>query len=74
MSVISGSERANVRKAIGVALCSLGAVGAAASSSHHAESLSTEAGAEFKMGVGLLVLQCCFYAIHLVLQQGLLED
>ncbi len=73
MSVISGSERSNLRKAFGVALCSFGAVGAAASSSHNAESQSAEAGTNFKIGIVLLVLQCCFYAIHLVFQQPLLR-
>jgi drug/metabolite transporter (DMT)-like permease len=72
-SVISGAERSNVRKAIGVALCSLGAAGAAASSSHHAEQTSADAGANFKTGIVLIILQCIFYAIHLVFQQPLLH-
>jgi drug/metabolite transporter (DMT)-like permease len=71
-SVISGTEQSNVRKAIGVVLCSLGAVGAAAASSHHAEHTSAKAGHNFKVGVVLLFLQCVFYAAHLVYQQSLL--
>jgi drug/metabolite transporter (DMT)-like permease len=73
MSVISGSEKSNLRKAIGVILCSFGAVGAASLSTHHAESVSAKEGTNFKIGIGLLVLQCFFYAIHLVFQQPLLQ-
>lgn len=73
MSVVSGSEKANVRKALGVILCSLGAVGAASLSTHHAEAVSAREGTNFKIGIGLLVLQCIFYAIHLVFQQPLLQ-
>ena len=72
LSVTLGVERASCRKAIGVILCSLGAVGAAAASAHHSEHSSMD-GSDFETGTVLIILQCVFYAIHLVFQQPLLQ-
>lgn len=69
ISVVSGSEKVVLRKALGVVICSLGAMGAAAVSSHHAP----EAGSDFQTGIMLIILQCIFYACHLVFQQPLLH-
>ena len=73
LSVATGSEQSNLRKAIGVALCSFGAVGAAAASSHHAEQDGVKAGADFETGTILIICSCIFYACHLVFQQPLLQ-
>lgn len=72
LSVTMGVERASLRKGLGVALCSIGAVGAAASSSHHAAETSSAAiSSDFHTGTILIVIQCVFYAVHLVFQQPL---
>ena len=73
LSVATGAEKSNVRKAIGVVLCSVGAVGAAAASSHHAEQEGATAGTDFETGTFLVILSCVFYACHLVFQQPLLQ-
>ena len=72
LSVTLGVERANFRKALGVILCSVGAVGAAAASAHHSEHSAMD-GSDFETGTILIILQCVFYAIHLVFQQPLLQ-
>jgi drug/metabolite transporter (DMT)-like permease len=75
LSLVLGLEQANPRKALGVVLCSLGAVGAASLQAdrnldHGATSVANE---KFVTGVVLIVFQCFFYAIHLVFQQPLLQ-
>lgn len=70
LSVTMGLEHSTVRKAIGVALCSFGAVGAAAASSHHASTQLADS-RSFQIGTILIVIQCVFYAFHLVFQQPL---
>lgn len=74
LSLTIGVERASLRKAIGVVLCSIGAVGAAAASSHHASTGNDPMeGTDFETGTLLIILQCIFYACHLVFQQPLLQ-
>jgi drug/metabolite transporter (DMT)-like permease len=77
LSVTLGVERFEYRKFFGVILCSVGAVGAAAASAHHSESAvvggSAVAGSDFETGSILIILQCIFYASHLVFQQPLLQ-
>jgi drug/metabolite transporter (DMT)-like permease len=70
ISVSIGAEKPVYRKAVGVVICSIGAMGAAAVSSHHA---SATEGTDFETGTMLIVLQCIFYACHLVFQQPLLQ-
>lgn len=74
LSVTMGIEQSNLRKAIGVGLCSVGAVGAAAASSYHSKSTTESSSiSDFELGSILIVIQCVFYAIHLVFQQTLFQ-
>ena len=74
LSVSIGVESANLRKAIGVVLCSLGAVGAAAASAHHSTDGTPKESSDFHTGTLLIVCSCIFYACHLVFQQPLLQS
>jgi drug/metabolite transporter (DMT)-like permease len=75
ISVWIGQERGSARKAVGVILCSLGAVGAASASSHHAADKNDPMeGTDFHTGTLLIICQCVFYACHLVFQQPLLQE
>jgi drug/metabolite transporter (DMT)-like permease len=72
LTVTLGMERFEFRKFFGVILCSIGAVGAAAASAHHSEH-SPMGGTDFETGSILIIIQCIFYACHLVFQQPLLQ-